>query len=442
MTDFKQAILGTVVALLSAIIVFGSLALSFVEDGRAQAGLPASSMGQVNSTLPTLEVQQGSRIPTVVVQEIPGSVAITVPGNSENPFQSTCQPPAGWRLYTILPDDSPDSLALRFGLSPEEFARANCLEVAVSSLPPGATVFVPVVAVEMQPTPLPSIEVSQVSRGQEVARRQETVKRKEAACGPPSRWVAYVVRSGDTLYSLSAITGASIAEIQRANCLGSSTLIRAGRSLFLPFYPVTVVEAPQTRRASPTPVRPTVYPTLPPGYSTPRPSPTPYPTEQPPTGTTVTATSLPPTAPPPTQPPTEPPMPTQPPAPTNLPPTAPPQPTQPPPTQPPAPTSPPPTQPPAPTNPPPTQPPAPTQPPPTQPPIEPPPSSDPPPSPSEPPAPAEPAPSESSTSMLERISWSIGQGGWRPASLLMFINRAFPWYHPGLSYPGWLNFSS
>lgn len=52
----------------------------------------------------------------------------------------------------------------------------------------------------------------------------------------PRGWVAYIVRRGDTLYSLARSTGTTVAGIQGVNCL-PGTLIIAGERLWLPAIP-------------------------------------------------------------------------------------------------------------------------------------------------------------------------------------------------------------
>lgn len=56
-------------------------------------------------------------------------------------------------------------------------------------------------------------------------------------CPPPPGWVAYTVQNGDSMGALSAATGATIAELVTANCLGDPDAIFAGQVLFLPTTP-------------------------------------------------------------------------------------------------------------------------------------------------------------------------------------------------------------
>jgi LysM repeat protein len=54
----------------------------------------------------------------------------------------------------------------------------------------------------------------------------------------PAGWVSYVVKAGNTLFSLARLTGTTVADIQQVNCL-SGTTIRVGERLWLPATPKT-----------------------------------------------------------------------------------------------------------------------------------------------------------------------------------------------------------
>jgi len=105
-------------------------------------------------------------------------------------------PPAGWSVYFVQPGETLASIATRYGISSAKLQTANCL--LTTELIPGAVIYV----LLCHHTPLP--------------------------CGAPHSWIVYIVRPGDTLYRLSIAYGITVADLQRANCLGSSTFCIPG----------------------------------------------------------------------------------------------------------------------------------------------------------------------------------------------------------------------
>ena len=90
-------------------------------------------------------------------------------------------------------------------------------------------------------------------------------------CGSPNNWVVYIVRAGDTLSRLSQVYGVSIAELQRANCLGTSTVLHTGQILYVPFVATFAPSATLpfviptiTLTDTPVPIPPSDTPTEPP----------------------------------------------------------------------------------------------------------------------------------------------------------------------------------
>jgi membrane protease YdiL (CAAX protease family)/LysM repeat protein len=138
------------------------------------------------------------------------------------------------------------------------------------------------------------------------------------ACGPPSGWVVYRVRPGDTLWSLSRALGIPLDRLRSANCLKGNSVIYAGQPLYVPFLPPLPLPTSTPRPvATATPLPPTATP--PPVQPTLPPTDIPLPTETapPPTDAPLpTNTTVPPTDPPaPAEtivPPTDPPAPTEP----------------------------------------------------------------------------------------------------------------------------------
>jgi LysM repeat protein len=73
-------------------------------------------------------------------------------------------------------------------------------------------------------------------------------------CGAPANWGNYIVKPGDTLYGLSLRFGATVSALQRANCLGESTLLKVGQKLRVPPGPSVppTVPVPTSIPSSPT----------------------------------------------------------------------------------------------------------------------------------------------------------------------------------------------
>ena len=108
----------------------------------------------------------------------------------------------------------------RYHTGVAELQQANCLQAA--ELMPGSVIYVPPLPTQ---TPLP--------------------------CGRPYGWIVYIIRPGDTLYHLSQAYGVSVASLQTANCMGSSTLLHVGDKLYVPPW--------ATRTPSPTFPAPVIY---------------------------------------------------------------------------------------------------------------------------------------------------------------------------------------
>ena len=117
-------------------------------------------------------------------------------------------------------------MAQLHGLSNSDLLEANCLVSA--SLIPGTTLYLP---------PLPTIQAS------------FTPTITSIPCGPPLGWVPYTIKANDSLSLLSVLFGVRIYELQNANCMGNSTLIHTGDTLYVPRYPVILY----TTTLTPTP---------------------------------------------------------------------------------------------------------------------------------------------------------------------------------------------
>jgi LysM repeat protein len=132
---------------------------------------------------------------------------------------ANCPPPDGWSPITVQAGDTLESLAHLYSATVEALVQTNCL--VTQELVAGTILFVPGLLPTEAPIP----------------------------CGPPPGWVLYTVQPADTLFHIAMNYGVTVAELQAANCLGSSTLVRVGQRIFVPNVP--------TQTPTVTPMQPT-----------------------------------------------------------------------------------------------------------------------------------------------------------------------------------------
>jgi LysM repeat protein len=134
--------------------------------------------------------------------------------------------------------DTVYSIAQRYKTSAENLSAANCLTAV--EVPAGSTLYVP---------PVPTVTV--------------------IPCGPPAGWVKnYIVQPGDTLFRIALSYNITYPQLQRANCMGSSTIIYTGQRLWVPNIPtrtpipgVTIIPTFPTDTQTPLPTITTAPPT-------------------------------------------------------------------------------------------------------------------------------------------------------------------------------------
>ena len=250
MKNLRQVFLGILIALASTGLIIGSFSLSLTE-GNITAH-PSHTQPLTPTSTPTMQpsmalVASATPLPTLTL-----SLTLTLSPTwsptwtpSLPPSPTNCPPPVGWSPYLVQSGDTLDKIASHFHTSVASLQQANCLLTA--ELLPGMVIYVPPI-----PTQTP------------------------ASCGRPSGWIVYIVQSGDTLYRLSQAYGISVAQIQQANCLGSSTLIHVGQTLYVPPW------APRIPSPTyPVPVTVTATPSMTPEVSLPSDTPTEIPTSIP-----------------------------------------------------------------------------------------------------------------------------------------------------------------
>jgi LysM repeat protein len=280
--------MGVFLALISSLVVLGSMALSLAESGRPITLIPPTE------TLKTDEGDLAGFIRLVPAKPAEPAARATPQEVVPTAFPTLdCPVVENWVAHTVQNEGNLMEVTQNLGMKPEDVRAGNCL--TSNQLAAGQVIYLP-------PTSTSSAQTSPSELAPTQRPNQKKPKKTQIACGAPRGWVAYTVRRGDTLISLAARLGVTVPQLRSANCMGGSSFLRAGQQLFVPYIP-----APLATR---TPVR--QPPTNPPPTLTPVPPPTqPPPTQPPPVPTD-------PVAPPP---PTKEPLPTQPPPPPDATPT-------------------------------------------------------------------------------------------------------------------------
>ena len=232
MQTLRQLGGGVIVAIVSVILVIGGIFLSLAETLP-----PPSTPTQIPPTFP-----QSFPTPTATTIGFPAtdtptaSALPTTTATATAPLAiaaspTLCAPPPGWIRITTSSGDTVYELAQRYKTTAESLNAANCLTSA--ELPAGLALYVP---------PVPTVTV--------------------VPCGPPFGWVRnYVVQRGDTLFSIALSYNITYPQLQRGNCMGSSTIIYAGQRLWVPNVPRIPTRTPVPGVTTiPTDIPPTTYP--------------------------------------------------------------------------------------------------------------------------------------------------------------------------------------
>jgi LysM repeat protein len=212
MKNFRQVFLAIMIALASFGLILGGLSLSLTEVTVSSTLAPTHTFTQTGSPT-SLPLTPSEESPTPSLTLTPSLTSTwTV---SLTPTPTNCPPPPGWVPYAIMSGDTLNKVAIYHRIGSAELQQANCL--LATGLLPGTVIYVPQV-----PTQTPLLT------------RRSLPTQIPLLCGRPYSWVVYFVQPGDTLYRLSLAYGISVADLQRANCMGGSTLLHTGKSLFVP----------------------------------------------------------------------------------------------------------------------------------------------------------------------------------------------------------------
>jgi LysM repeat protein len=262
---------GLIIAVVSVLLVLGGISLSLAENKPPEQPTPSPLPPSIATSIeiptftPILASTNTLGAPTETITETASATpppTSTVAPSATLAVAVVCNPPAGWIQITVRSSDTLYTIAERYKTTAENLNTSNCLNNVLPAV--GSRIYVP---------PVPTVTV--------------------IPCGPPGGWIkAYTVRPGDNLYRVSLLYRTTVSQLQRANCMGSSTIIYVGQLLYVPNVPtstpgVTVVPTliPPTSTLAPadTPVTPsaTIAPTdtnIPPTIA---PSNTPVPSETP-----------------------------------------------------------------------------------------------------------------------------------------------------------------
>ena len=135
--------------------------------------------------------------------------------DSQNVTQTNTQPPTSTKTITTTVTTSPTT-------TPTDESTATLMVTTTNTQSPTSTTTV--TSTETPPT-------------------TET-------CGPPAGWIQYIVQSGDNLYRISLKFSTTIATLQNANCMGTSTVVVVGERIWVPNTPTTTPQPSQTPESS------------------------------------------------------------------------------------------------------------------------------------------------------------------------------------------------
>lgn len=208
MQSLRQLGGGVIIALISVLLVIGGITLALAETLPSQATptplVPTISMEFPTATYTLPPIMASETTTATQIQIVQPSVTNTLFVANTLSIQTSCTAPSGWVRITTSSGDTIYSLAQRYKTTAESLGIANCL--SSFDIPAGLALYVP---------PVPTITV--------------------IPCGPPAGYVKnHVVQQGDNLYRIALSYGITYQQLQRANCMGSSTTIYAGQLLWVP----------------------------------------------------------------------------------------------------------------------------------------------------------------------------------------------------------------
>lgn len=257
MKSIGQLFLGLLTAIASSLFVLAAASYALIEGGGLVTPQPTQT-----------PVENIADFETAIFSEItPTPVPLT-------PTPS-CYYPEGWIAYQIMQGDTLEKLAAQTGTTAQILFDKNCLlsdSLVVGSLlyrPESVAPTLTDVATTLPPEPAKTEPEPDI----------ETSTPTQVLCGPPSGWVPYYVKRGDTLFRIGLAYGITVDYLKFANCL-TSDAIQVGQRLFVPNVAPRLPSSTPTPTDAPPPQPPTKTPKP---TNPPTPIPTAAPTDIPPT---------------------------------------------------------------------------------------------------------------------------------------------------------------
>jgi len=204
MKALRQMGSGFIIGTISLLLVIGGISLSLAETSAPSVPPTPSPIST------TFAVEFASPLPSFTLPPaIPTNTQVLVSSPTTFVQPTSCTIPAGWIPITVGVNDTIYSIAERYKTTADNLDTSNCLN---NILPvAGSVLYVP---------PVPTVTV--------------------IPCGPPSSWIkAHSVKAGENLYRISLLYRTTVAQLQSANCMGSSTIIHVGQLLWVPNVPTS-----------------------------------------------------------------------------------------------------------------------------------------------------------------------------------------------------------
>jgi LysM repeat protein len=222
MTNLRDEILRGCGAagLVIVVVLSGFMIASSESEGTIQQSTP-SSTPEATKVQVAIEVSPMTSTITITNTVLPTQTETATITQTFTPTitftPTSCPIPTEWKAYTIKQGDTLSDLAKSRKSTVEAIQQGNCL--ISDQIAPGMILYLP--PIPPKPTSTEEIEPE--------------------PCSQPDGWIVYTVQPGDTLYALAAAVGVSVQEIQQANCMGTSTFLEVGKTLYLPHQPTAPV---------------------------------------------------------------------------------------------------------------------------------------------------------------------------------------------------------